>query len=281
MTKPQNDPEYNKLKAEFTKASGKIVIFKTDTNRTLPTDTNTLKKYLDDLLNAYDNFAEYVNKHFQAQTVEKQTELTNKFEKFYKKRAIEAIEVLGVTVERPTDFNPFDKSTLKLLSQAQTTASVQPTASSAAENLTADKNSGDTAGGSKTTESNAEEQEEDTDIPNLAEVLEPKDNEITELSNQNSPTNSRRNSNFSEKSQNIFRVNPTMADQTVKEFLEMANPLLKSKFNGNPLKLSSFIRDIHMVNRVATSDAAKTFCITLVLSHLEEVAAEVVPTDTD
>lgn len=73
--------------------------------------------------------------------------------------------------------------------------------------------------------------------------------------------------------------NDTMADQTVPEFMELATPLLNYKYDGEPLKLKSFIEDVKLIEPLATSLVSKEYCFKFVKSKLEIEAAEILPDD--
>lgn len=66
--------------------------------------------------------------------------------------------------------------------------------------------------------------------------------------------------------------------QTVKEFMQMAGPVLNYKLNGDPLKLESFIADVELVESLA-EEPQKPLCLRLVKAKLEGKALECLPAE--
>lgn len=71
----------------------------------------------------------------------------------------------------------------------------------------------------------------------------------------------------------------TMA-QTKSEFLKMAASLINYKFEGDPLKLASFLADVDMVVET-TEEANKTSCVKFIKRCLSGKALECIPEDAD
>lgn len=68
--------------------------------------------------------------------------------------------------------------------------------------------------------------------------------------------------------------------QTPTEFLKIAAPLMNYKFNGDPLKLESFIADIELVAELA-EEQNKNVCFKFVKAKLEAKALECLPENTE
>lgn len=66
--------------------------------------------------------------------------------------------------------------------------------------------------------------------------------------------------------------------QSAREFMSMAGPVLNYKFDGNALKLETFLTDIDLVESLAEDDQ-KTLCFKFVKSKLEGRALEAMPED--
>lgn len=77
----------------------------------------------------------------------------------------------------------------------------------------------------------------------------------------------------------------TMVGQTVEEFIKLVSPMLNYKYEGDPLKLESFIEDVELVESLATSDASKgvlvKFLKTKIAGKARECLPEVVATVND
>lgn len=64
--------------------------------------------------------------------------------------------------------------------------------------------------------------------------------------------------------------------QSASEFLKLAASIINYKFNGDPLKLESFLTDIELVEELA-EDSNKELCLKFVKSKLEAKALECLP----
>lgn len=76
-----------------------------------------------------------------------------------------------------------------------------------------------------------------------------------------------------------IQTQTTMA-QTKFEFLKLAGSLINYKFEGDPLKLASFLADIDMVEDVADENMMAT-CVTFIKRCLSGRALEFIPEDAD
>lgn len=107
MTKSTAD-QYNELIAEFKNTVKRILIFKTDKTRKLPTEEYRILQYKTDLINSYNKFAEFISEVFDSQKEELQDDLHRDFNNSHKPKFLEALEYLGFGVQLPANFLPID-----------------------------------------------------------------------------------------------------------------------------------------------------------------------------
>lgn len=93
----------------------------------------------------------------------------------------------------------------------------------------------------------------------------------TEAQN-NSPESNLNSENVQENLQENLQNENEMA-QSKADFLKMASSILNYKFNGNPLKLESFVTDVEMIEEIATAEN-KEFCFKFIKAKLEGKALE-------
>lgn len=270
-----SDEEYKKLRNEFTKANGKVIVYKTQ-NRTLPTDNTVLNKYLKDVLKTYNDFAACALKLYPHQLPTVKEKLLTQFEKTYRPRAVEAFTVLGVTLDLPTEFNPFDIKTLKLVQRTNTNP--QPSSSN--------------------TDS---DDDDDNDISSLYEDFDEQSTSAksSDTVNPQLPTGTIEKSQIEKGNDQIATISTeqinneifttTISDnltnqnmpQTIEEFTKVASPFLTYRYNGEPRKLRAFIRDIKTVHSLATNDDTKSHAIKFITNHIEGDAEEYLPDDIE
>lgn len=82
----------------------------------------------------------------------------------------------------------------------------------------------------------------------------------------------------SDKNLNSSIIERVKMPQSAREFMSMAGPVLNYKFDGNALKLETFLTDIDLVESLAEDDQ-KTLCFKFVKSKLEGRALEAMPED--
>lgn len=69
---------------------------------------------------------------------------------------------------------------------------------------------------------------------------------------------------------------PAKMPQTRAEFLKEAGSVINYKFDGNPLKLESFLADVDMVEAIAEAEQ-RAFCLTFIKAKLDQKALECLP----
>lgn len=291
---------YKELKEEFRKATAKIIIFKTDKTRKVPTEKAQVEKYLKNLLTAYNTFSQYTISIIDAQAPKTRENIVKRFEESYKPRVIESLEVFGYTCPIPNNFDFFEPTEISHISKDQTATNTPQdldTASGGISQTGTSNKTGTSDIGDPTIQTN-DSVEKPTDQPTEKStentVNQPSttsgsqntdrttESELNQPLNLQNTGNSRRNSDSSDNSEIVFEPQPviTMAEQTIEQFIKSAGSILNYKYGGNPLKLNGFIRDVKIVRKLAKSEETKEFCVEYVLSHLEERAEEIVPVET-
>lgn len=114
MSKSAAD-QYNELIAEFKNTVKRILIFKTDKTRKLPTEEYRILRYKTDLINSYNNFAEFIYEIIGNQEEELQNNIHRDFDNIHKPKLLEALEYLGFGVQLHANFLPIDISLVKKL----------------------------------------------------------------------------------------------------------------------------------------------------------------------
>lgn len=95
-------------------------------------------------------------------------------------------------------------------------------------------------------------------------------------SNSTQTETSEQTNNSSQTDQN----NSKMA-QTIEQFLKSASSVINYKFNGDPLKVNSFIKDAQLIHAMAENDRTRAFCLEFLKSRVEGKAEEAIPDDCD
>lgn len=234
--------QFTRYLGQFTNAAKKILIFRQDKSRKLPTDQDKIDKYTGDLVNSYNKFAGLVGLIFDAQSVEQKQRLTEEFRTGFKPKLIDALSILNLTVQIPDDFLQIDIKTIKQLT------------SNSDDNQSANK---DEATGSQTV----------TKTNTITSVIQDNSSTDTNQTNQNT-------------SNTITVTQPTQTidtmPQTRADFLKEASGILNYKYDGDPLKLESFLADVELVKEMAEAEQ-RQFCLTFIKAKLDQKARECLP----
>lgn len=82
---------------------------------------------------------------------------------------------------------------------------------------------------------------------------------------------------FNNSRESEYEDTVAMVAQTNKEFLKLVSPIINYKFNGDPLKLESFLADVDLVIELAENDDTKKMAVKFIKSKLEGRALECLP----
>lgn len=250
------EDEYNELSSEFEKVAKRILIFKTDKKRTIPTDKAKVLKYKTDIVEAYNNFIQFIARVFESQTKGTQEALHRDFENVHKPKLRECLKLFNLTAQLPENFLPLDIDTVVDLDTSEAGGiTQQPT---------------DIQSTSSATQSNTDnisDSENDDDSLKLSDEQIDHNSKKTVDAKQLSPIQIIRNTDTPE--------NNTMP-QTRQEFLKMAASVLNYKYDADPLKLECFLADVEIVEAMA-EDEHKEFCMKFVKAKLDQKALEHLP----
>lgn len=249
--------QYEDLVSEFEKVIKRILIFKTDRNRKVPTDPNKLLKYKTDLITAYNNFASFVSDVYDNQTDDLQQKLNRDFDNIHKPKVIEALSVIGYTTKSPKNFVEIDTNSVNQID----------TNSAGAADTESQKSASTSTGKS-------------TENENPFEALSVHNDSESDLEPDTQNKSKFENSLTVEPQAFINETVGNMVNQTKAEFLKMATGLINYKFSGDPLKLESFLADVEMVEALAEEEN-KEFCVKFVKAKLEQKALECLPENVE
>lgn len=115
-----------------------------------------------------------------------------------------------------------------------------------------------------------------TNSTNNSDISDKSD--VEEEDNSHSYTIEQDTLNQIERTFESLSLQDTMAPepQTKQDFMRLAGPILNYKFNGDPLKLETFLTDIELVEAMA-EEAQKELCFKYIKSKLEGRALEAMP----
>lgn len=86
------------LKEDFERASKRVKIFKTDSNRKLPTEGETLLRYANDVINSYNAYVSHVASRYPSLKTAEKNKIEQAFENTHKRNLLECLEILGFEV---------------------------------------------------------------------------------------------------------------------------------------------------------------------------------------
>lgn len=256
-TKSAED-EYNEVSTEFEKVAKRILIFKTDKRRTVPTDEAKVLKYKTDIVEAYNNFVEFIARVYDSQSTKTKEALQRDFDNVHKPKLLECLKVFQLTTQLPENFLSLDIDSIidiatpevennsqKSLDTASTSSVIQDTekTSSAADQVNKANDNDKT--------------------PDLADNTLNTSSYKTVEAGQLSPNRT------------INNNNNTMP-QTTQEFLKMASGVLNYKYDADPLKLESFLADVEIVEAMAEAEQT-AFCLKFIKAKLDQKALEHLP----
>lgn len=108
--------DFETHKKKFYNEASKILIFKTDKRRNLPTKVETIEKYKNDLLQSYNAMTAYAESVFTTLDKKAGDKLTSSFTQHYKPRFIEALNFIGFETELPLSFDRVELDRITALS---------------------------------------------------------------------------------------------------------------------------------------------------------------------
>lgn len=243
--------QYNELLRLFHNATKKIIIRKTDSTRKVPTEADEIFRYTSDLINAYNDFAQFVNAVFESQKPDTKQSLVYDFTNVHKPNVLKALAVLSLTVPIPSEFSKIEIANVVPLirSSTQDDQAAGGSSSSATEGYSkeSDKSSETeeavTAGESGQAEQIEQSEEEEEEFSDSAQNVSTISENLVDISQDQSnpsllsPNQSYSNLDNQDIQEQEQQVNVTMV-QTEDQFLKMAGHALNYKYNGDPLNFN-------------------------------------------
>lgn len=242
-------------------------------------------KYKTDLINAYNNFIAIISNVYDEQTAELKESLHRDFNNVHKPTLISCLEVLNLTATLPANFIALDINTVTEISKDDTSTqgTVQKTtdAHTSAQSLDTNNDS-QLPGGSK-------KQSKSTptilSTPLNTDTTPDKNNSNSDILTQSSALSPKRAAGTTQDQtvppeDLINTQNQATMVQTRADFLKEAGAVFNYKFNGDPMKLESFLADVAMVVDIA-EEPQKAFCLTFIKAKLEQKALECLPDEIE
>lgn len=259
-TKSAED-EYNEVSGEFEKVAKRILIFKTDKNRKVPTDGEKILKYKTDIVTAYNAFIAFVARVYDSQAISTQEALQRDFDNVHKPKLLDCLKLFKLTAQLPKNFLPLDIDTVveintsKVQNISNHSLDIQST-SSATQSF--EKSTSDTDQIVDSDEEQSFQSSKDQLKLNASITLD-----TAQLSPKQTPNNT-------------DKPEASTMPQTKQEFLKMATGILNYKYDADPLRLESFLADVEIVEAMAEADQTE-FCMKFVKAKLDQKALEYLP----
>lgn len=230
-------------------------------SRRLTSNTDLIEGYRRDIVETFNQFIGYVADCYSFESFRKQQELTIVVQKA-KDKVIVAFDILNLVYEFSA--NNFEQINTNKITFKETLGEVD-------ENLV-DKYDSFVNESENETDSDSDTEQNLDDPARANEFLNDNGQQIDENIGENAR-------NFEQ--ENNARVNePSLENiamaQSPSDFLKVVNPIINYKFNGDPLKLESFVSDIELVYELA-DPANRVLCFKLIKSKLEAKALECLP----
>lgn len=237
--------------------------------RALTKDKNKINTYKTDLCSTFNEINQYYSKLFLNESPETQEILrefyTSNFKKIYK-----GFQILHMKYEfKNTYFEVIDPNLI---------TAIEPE-----EQIEDDTSSTEGASGGEETDDQAvnpdKEYNSNEQTENSTENLQPQstasgsnetDENLRNFSNENNLSQSNLSINLHD-----FEENPTMP-QSKTDFMRLAGPILNYKYDGDALKLETFLTDVELVEEMAEPEQ-KALCFKFIKSKLEGRALEAMP----
>lgn len=243
------EDEYNEVSGNFEKVAKRILIFKTDKNRKVPTDKEKVLKYKTDIVEAYNNFIEFIARVFESQNTKTKEALHRDFDNVHKPKLLECLKVLKLTAQVPRNFLSLDINTIVDVNTSQTSETAKQITEIATSSATQD----------------------------IAETLADIENETNSIELPGDPTvDSKQLSPTKLTDQNNGTPRDSTMPQSKQDFLKMAASVLNYKYDADPLRLESFLADVEIVEAMAEAEQ-NDFCLKFIKAKLDQKALEHLP----
>lgn len=260
MSKTFNQTKYNSLLEDFNKACKRVEVSRSE-GRQLSTDPGKLTSYKQSIVSAYNKLVKYSGERFTQLNEESKTALRSRI-KSSRERTNKVFQLLNLTYDwSDQTFHEVDIGKCLLLNSDTNGA----TASSSSVTDTNFNDNSDS--------NTAQTDIEDKNIDSQSEVASNTD-VLTTVNSQTKFDDSNLTDDFFESPNDTDEDMP----QTAADFYKVAGTIINYKYDGDPLKLESFIADVELLDSMA-EEQNKDVCVKYVRSRCELNALEVLPKD--
>lgn len=259
MSQRENQNIYDELKKVLNDVIKKILNYE---SRPLPSEPQEkeqrVNQYKKELVDAYNNLAAHVDSIFNLLEQNTKTKINDRLQRF-RVGILRALIVLGCELDLPEGRNLIDINKIKKI--GETVDEVESEIFVRINQLPS------------TSHDLSDVAEQQATLH--AEVRSTASVSPNDLSENSSVDDNIVDNNFGENNINTVD-NMAPPPQTKAEFMRLAGPILNYKYNGEPLKLETFITDVELVEAMAEAEQAD-LCFKYIKSKLEGRALEAMP----
>lgn len=231
--------------------------------RELPKQKEKIQEYISDLASTFNELSAYYEKIYLNENEGNQYIIREFYETNFNK-VKRAFSILKVNYRFENSF--FEQINKNLVTEVDTQAENQ------SENLAeSDSTSVDGVSTEHDTEESAKSSTEQETTPQVRDQSQASVSTAVDLNSQN----------LDEQQQNL-QVDPILSNNNIEmaqskaDFMKLAAPILNYKYDGDPLKLNTFLTDVELVEEMA-EEAQKDLCFKFIKSKLEGRALEAMP----
>lgn len=265
---------YDNLKKKFGDVYKKILNYKPNNKdgRKLPSDpiqkAERVNVYKTELVTSYNAYVSFVDKGYTQLQSKSKLNVRERLQTF-KRNVLEALTVLELFVDLPTDFEPIDIDTVisnkSVVEVEQSQIFVRPC------DLTAGPSTSDDS-----VEPNLNQSSQQDNFPTQPLNLRTTDNFEHESDNDLLSDTDNFTGNSPDGIENDW-LNTEKMERP--QFLSLMAANIPQNYAGDPMALRPFIASIDYLYELADSDALKTLLKKFILTKLEGLAAEIVPAE--
>lgn len=253
MSERENQNKYNELKKVLEDTIKKILNYETE--RKLPTEQQEreerINSYKFELVDAYNNLVTHVDTVFSLLNEDTKNRINERLRTF-KLRILRALVVLELELELPGGRNIIDINQIKRKGETVNDLDTEIFVSVGSIGS-------QTPGGSTEQQTTSHVGSDPVNTQNASYLPE------IPLNNNQSPE---------ERLNSLINMAPP--EQSKADFMRLAGPILNYKYNGDPLKLETFITDVELVEAMAEVEQTE-LCFKYIKSKLEGRALEAMP----
>lgn len=242
-------------------------------SRPLTKDQNLLTRYRTEIVETYNHYVSYIAEHFNGFSQENQDKLENQL-KSDRSKLINVFKTLSIEYAFVVNiFEQINTSKIRIvILVSESTDQIDKENSCVSDSTTGTE---ETATGNNcqasTSSTDANSKTTDSIHSSLSDLTGEYSNNIVPRNSQNSVENL---------VSNTFETEERTMVQSKQEFLKLASSIINYKYNGDPLKLESFLSDIELVCDLA-EEPNEDLCLKFIRAKLEAKALECMPEKID